>query len=105
MGINRFYTNWINGYELRFGSGSRLIGLDSHLTGRIRLRETGAHPLGWPGRSAACWVIRGPCTSKGELGHWLSPRLTRGYKNPFFIFEPFQYLLPKYDSNLNSNFE
>jgi hypothetical protein len=44
--------NWVNGYELRFGSGSRLIGSDSRLTGWIRLRETGARPLGWPGRSA-----------------------------------------------------
>jgi hypothetical protein len=48
--------NWVNGYELGFRSGSRLLGSDSRLMGRIGLCETGACPLGWPGCSATCWA-------------------------------------------------
>jgi hypothetical protein len=69
--------NWVNGYELEFESGSRLIGLGSCLTG-VQL-------LGWLDHSAARWVICGPRASGGELGRWLSARLTGGYKNPFLI--------------------
>jgi hypothetical protein len=77
--------NWVNGYELGFESGSRLIGLGSCLTGLIGLHEMGVQLLGWLDRSAARWVICGPRASGGELGRWLSARLTGGYKNPFLI--------------------
>jgi hypothetical protein len=82
---NRLYMNWVNRYELGFRSDSRLIGSDSRLMSRIGLRETGAHPLGWPSHSTVRWAIHGPCASRGELGRRLSARLTRGYKNPFLF--------------------
>jgi hypothetical protein len=60
--------NHLNGYDNGFGLGSRLIGSDSRLTGRIKLLEMGVHSLGWPGHSAMRWAIRGPCVRGGRLG-------------------------------------
>jgi hypothetical protein len=64
--------NWVNRYELRFGSGSRHIESDSCLTGQIGLREMGARLLGWLGRSATRWAIRGPRASGVELSRQIS---------------------------------
>jgi hypothetical protein len=51
-------VNWVNGYELGFGLGSRLIESNSQLTGQIVLCEMGARALDKPGRSATRWAVR-----------------------------------------------
>jgi hypothetical protein len=64
-GIKLVYTNWVNRYELRFRSGSRLIGSDSCLTGQIELREMGVCPLGWSGLSATRWAASRAARERG----------------------------------------
>jgi hypothetical protein len=73
--------------------------------GQTRLREIGACLLGWPSRPAAHWAVCEPRASGGELGRWVFGPIVQRIIEFFYIFKPFQYLLPQYDSNSNSNFE
>jgi hypothetical protein len=60
----------------------------------------GARALDKPGRSATRWAAR----ERGRAGPPNFGPVVQGVIK-FFFFKPFQYLLPKYDSNSNSNFE
>jgi hypothetical protein len=59
----------------------------------------GAHPLGWLGRSAARWAIRGARARGGLLGHQrVLAHKARKNKKSFFLF-----IFYKLQTNLNSN--
>jgi hypothetical protein len=75
------------------------------LNGSGRAGEAGGLPLGWLGCVTTRWAASRATRERGRVGPLGFGRIVQGNMEFLYIFNSFQYLPPKYDSNSNSNFE